>query len=314
MATVAGPAHPGAAPVVAPPAGRVGRGGDGAPTQAAGRRSLTPYLLLAPGLAWLLLFFIVPMFTLAQTSLTEGSLNAGYELTWRFANYVDVVRAYSPQFLRSFGYAALATLIALALGYPLAYFMAFRAGRYKPLVLVLVVMPLLVSFLVRTLAWKIILADNGPLVGTLKDIGLLAPNGRLLATSTAVVAGLVYNFLPFMTLPLFVSLDKIDPRLLEAANDLYARPSTAFWRVTWPLSLPGVIAGTLLVFIPAAGDFVNAEFLGTPSQYMIGNVIESRFLVVLDYPAAAALSFLLLLVILVLVIAYLRRAGTEEVL
>lgn len=301
------------APVEAAAAPQAGPLGD-EPAPTAGRRSLTPYLLLAPGLLWLVVFFVTPMFTLAQTSLTEGSLSAGYELTWRFANYLDVLRAYSAQFLRSFGYAAIATGIALALGYPLAYFMAFRAGRFKALVLVLVVMPLLVSFLVRTLAWKIILADNGPLVSTLKDIGLLSTNGRLLATSTAVVAGLVYNFLPFMTLPLFVSLDKIDPRLLEAAGDLYARPSTAFWRVTWPLSLPGVIAGTLLVFIPAAGDFVNAEFLGTPSQYMIGNVIESRFLVVLDYPAAAALSFLLLLVILVLVIAYLRRAGTEEVL
>lgn len=310
MAAVLGPVEAAAAP----PAGRAGRDLGTEPAPTAGRRSLTPYLLLAPGLLWLVVFFVTPMFTLAQTSLTEGSLSAGYEFTWRFANYVDVVRAYSPQFLRSFGYAALATGIALALGYPLAYFMAFRAGRYRPLVLVLVVMPLLVSFLVRTLAWKIILADNGPLVGTLRDIGLLAPNGRLLATSTAVVAGLVYNFLPFMTLPLFVSLDKIDPRLLEAASDLYARPRTAFWRVTWPLSLPGVIAGTLLVFIPAAGDFVNAEFLGTPSQYMIGNVIESRFLLVLDYPAAAALSFLLLLAILVLVVAYLRRAGAEEVL
>ncbi len=298
-----------AAPTVVPPAAPLGDEGTAAPA-----RSLTPYLLLAPGLLWLLVFFVVPMLTLAQTSLQEGSLQTGYELTWRVANYSDALRAFSAQFLRSLGYAAAATLIALALGYPLAYFMAFRAGRFKPLLLVLVVVPLLVSFLIRTLAWKIILADSGPVVSLLKDVGLLAPNGRVLATGTAVIAGLVYNFLPFMTLPLFVSLDKIDPRLLEAAGDLYARPVTAFRRVTWPLSLPGVIAGTLLVFIPAAGDFVNAEFLGTPSQYMIGNVIESRFLVVLDYPVAAALSFLLMLTILVLVVGYLRYAGTEEVL
>lgn len=284
------------------------------PIEVASRRNLTPYLLLAPGLLWLLVFFLVPMATLAQTSLQEGSLQDGYTLTWRVANYVDALRAFSPQFLRSLFYAGAATVLALAIGYPLAYFVAFRAGRFKPLLLVAVVMPLLVSFLVRTLTWKIILADGGWVVGALKGVGLLPPNGRLLATSWAVVAGLVYNFLPFATLPLFVSLDKVDRRYLEAAADLYARPSTAFWRVTWPLSLPGVIAATLLTFIPAAGDFVNAEFLGTPSQYMIGNVIESRFLVVLDYPTAAALSFLLMLTILLLVIAYLRRVPVEEVL
>jgi spermidine/putrescine transport system permease protein len=281
---------------------------------AAPRRSLTPYLLLAPGLLWLVLFFVVPMVTLAQTSLQEGSLRDGYVLTWRVANYSEALSAFGSQFGRSLMYASVATILTLLLGYPLAYFLAFRAGRWKPLLLVLVIMPLLVSFLVRTLAWKIILADNGWVVNALKDLSLLPDNGRLLATGWAVVAGLTYNFLPFAVLPLFVSLDKIDPRYLEAAADLYARPVTAFRRVTWPLSLPGVIAATLLVFIPTAGDYVNAEFLGTPSQYMLGNVIESRFLVVLDYPTAAALSFTLMLSILVLVIVYLRRFGTEEVL
>jgi spermidine/putrescine transport system permease protein len=277
------------------------------------RRNLTPYLLLAPGLLWLLVFFLIPTLTLAQTSLQEGSLQEGYQFTWRFANYVEAVRSYSPQFIRSLWYASLCTVLCLLIGYPLAYFIALRSGRFKSLMLLLVVMPLLVSFLVRTLAWRIILADQGWVVNALQEIGVLAPNGRLLATGWAVVAGLTYNFLPFATLPLFVSLDKIDPRYLEAAADLYARPSTAFWRVTWPLSLPGVIAATLLTFIPAAGDFVNAEFLGTPQNYMIGNVIESRFLVVLDYPTAAALSFILMLAILALVVLYLRRTGVEEV-
>jgi spermidine/putrescine transport system permease protein len=216
--------------------------------------------------------------------------------------------------VRSFFYAAVATIAALLLGYPLAYFIAFRAGRWRNLLLLLVVVPLLVSFLVRTLAWKIILADQGPVVEAFKTIGLLPANGRLLATAWAVVAGLAYNYLPFMVLPLYSSLEKIDARLIEAAHDLYASPFVAFRKVTFPLSLPGVVAGTLLMFIPAAGDFVHAEFLGTPSQYMIGNVIESRFLVVLDYPAAAALSFVLMATILLLVLLYLNRVDVEDVL
>ena len=284
-------------------------------TATAGRRSrLTPYLLLAPGLLWLLVFFVVPMVILWQTSLQTGSLEEGFVLTWRWANYSDAVSRYTQQFIRSFTYAGSATILALLIGYPLAYFVAFRAGRWRNLVLVLVIMPFLTNFLVRTLTWKIILSDSGWVVQAFQTIGLLPSDGRLLATGWAVVAGLTYNFLPFMTLPLYVSLEKIDGRLVEAASDLYANPLTRFARVVWPLSLPGVVAGTLLTFIPAAGDFVNAKFLGTPQQSMIGNVIDSRFLVVLDYPTAAALSFLLMLTILVLVIVYLRRVPVEDVI
>ena len=286
-----------------------------AATPVAGRlRRWLPYLLLAPGILWLLIFFFVPMLTLFQTSLQEGSLQRGYVLTWRFANYTEALSTFAPQYLRSFLYAGAATAAALLLGYPLAYFIAFRAGRWRNLFLLLVIMPLLVSFLVRTLAWKIILADQGPVIAAFKAIGVLPDNGRLLATSWAVVAGLTYNYLPFMILPLYASLEKINPRLIEAAHDLYASPTVAFRRVTLPLSLPGVVAGTLLMFIPAAGDFVHARFLGTPSQYMIGNVIESRFLVVLDYPTAAALSFVLMATILVLVLLYLNRVAVEDVL
>ncbi len=277
-----------------------------------GVRRWLPYLLLLPGGLWLFVFFVVPMLTLASTSLQEGSLQSGYVLTWRIANYTEAVMAFREQFLRSFGYAGIATLLALVIGYPLAYVIAFRAGRWRNVLLLLVIAPFFTSFLIRTLAWKIILSDTGWVVGALKTVGVLPDNGRLLATSAAVVAGITYNFLPFMILPLYASLERIDPRYVEAAQDLYANAFTAFWRVTWPLSLPGVVAGTLLTFIPAAGDFVNVRFLGTPSQSMIGTVIDSRFLVVLDYPTAAALSFLLMLAILVLVVAYVRRAGTEE--
>jgi spermidine/putrescine transport system permease protein len=284
------------------------------PYDARTTRHWVPYLLLAPGLLWLLVFFFVPLVTLFQTSLQEGSLEQGYVLTWRFANYSDALSTYASQYVRSFIYAGAATIAAFVLGYPLAYFIAFRAGRWRNLFLLLVIMPLLVSFLVRTLAWKIILADQGPVVEAFKAVGLLPGNGRLLATSWAVVAGLMYNYLPFMVLPLYASLEKIDDHLIEAAQDLYASPFVAFRKVTFPLSLPGVVAGTLLMFIPAAGDFVHARFLGTPSQYMIGNVIESRFLVVLDYPVAAALSFVLMATILVLVLLYLNRVDTEDVI
>ena len=278
------------------------------------RRRWLPYALLAPGILWLVVFFAVPMFTLLTTSLQEGTLSTGYRMTWRIANYTDAISLYSQQFIRAFLYAAAATLLALAVSYPLAYFIAFRAGRWRNVLLLAVIAPFFTSFLIRTLAWKIILSDSGWVVSALGSVGLLPEEGRLLATSLAVVTGLTYNFLPFMTLPLYASLEKIDRSLIEAARDLYANPFTAFWKVTWPLSLPGVVAGTLLTFIPAAGDFVNTRFLGTPRQSMIGNVIESRFLVVLDYPKAAALSFLLMLTILALVLAYVRSSGTEELL
>ncbi len=276
-----------------------------------GRRAV-PYLLLLPGGLWLLFFYVIPVAQLGAVSLQEGSFERGYAMTWRWANYTDALSTFSSQFIRSFVYAGTATLIALVIAYPLAYAIAFRGGRYKNLLLVLVLMPFLTPFLLRTLAWKVILADSGWVVGALQTLGLLAENGRLLATGWAVVAGITYNFLAFMTLPIYVSLEKIDHSLIEAAQDLYASPAVAFRRVTLPLSMPGIVAGTLLTFIPAAGDFVNAQLLGNPQQLMIGNVIDSRFLRVLDYPTAAALSFSLMLVILALVIPYVRAAGTED--
>ena len=263
-----------------------------------------------------MVFFVVPTLQLAATSLYDptGSLEVGYSLTWHWQTYLDVLRVYEPHFVRSLAYAGIATALALLLGYPLAYAIAFKAGRWKNLLLVLVIAPFFTSFLIRTLAWQAILADNGFVVDAFKTLGLLGGDDRLLATPIAVVTGLTYNFLPFMTLPLYASLEKIDGRLIEAAGDLYSNPITAFRRVTLPLSMPGLVSGTLLTFIPASGDYINAELLGTPNEYMIGNVIQSKFLVVNDYPQAAALSFLLMAAILALVIVYIRRAGTEELL
>lgn len=284
-------------------------------------RRWTPYLLLLPGLLWLGVFFLAPMVSLFSTSLQTGSPEQGYSLNPpRFANYTDVWGQYGEQFLRSFVYAGIATVAALAISYPLAYTIAFKAGRWRNILLVLVIAPFFTSFLIRTLAWKTILSDNGFVVGLMNTLHItdvlafvgLTDGERVLATPLAVVTGLTYNFLPFMTLPLFASLERIDPRLIEAAHDLFASPFTAFRKVTWPLSLPGVVAGTLLTFIPAAGDYINQSLLGRVGDAMVGNVIDSKFLRVLDYPAAAALSFTLMVSIVVLVALYVRRAGTEE--
>ena len=276
-------------------------------------RWLTPYLLLAPGLAWLALFFVVPLGFLAHQSLeVQNPIDFSYTFKWAWHNYSDAITTYQPQLVRSFEYAALATVIALLISYPLAYWIAFRGGRWKNVLLLFIIGPFFVTYLIRTLAWETILSDNGFVVSTLKQIGILGPGDRLLATSTAVVAGITYNFLPFMALPLYVSLEQIDGRLIEAAQDLYASKAKAFAKVTLPLSLPGIFAGTLLTFIPAAGDFINAQLLGTPDQYMIGNVIQSRFLELTDYPAAASLSFILMAIILALVAVYVRVLGTEK--
>jgi spermidine/putrescine transport system permease protein len=275
-------------------------------------RGLTPYLLLAPGLLYLTLFFAVPLGYLFVESLKSGNFDVGYSFDWAWGNYWDEVSQYRGHFVRSIQYAGIATVLALLFSYPLVYWIAFRGGRWKNLLLLFIVAPFFVTYLIRTLAWQSILADQGPVVGFFRDIGLLGGEGRLLATSTAVVAGLTYNFLPFMALPLYVSLEQMDHRLLEAAQDLYASRWKAFLRVTLPLSLPGVVAGTLLTFIPAAGDFINAQLLGSTHQHMVGNVIQSKFLELTDYPAAASMSFILMAAILLFVGLYARAVGTEK--
>ncbi len=323
------------------------------------RRGLVPYLLLLPGIGWLLVFYLYPALQLFLVSLWTGNITDGYQQTWNWGIYGESVAEYWPWILRSAEYGGLATILAFLLGYPLAYTIAFKGGRYKNLLLFMVIAPFFTSFLLRTISWKIILADSGIALGPLKDVGLLDEDFRLLATPVAVIAGITYNFLPFMTLPLYVALEKVDVRLLEAAKDLYAGPwrpggtivgavvgaaivaiftiilggdalvpaiigaivgaiigtfliSEAFVRVTFPLSLPGVFAGSLLTFIPAVGDFINAELLGDPRSQMIGNVIQGRFLRIADYPTASALSFILMAAIIAGVLVYARIIGTEE--
>jgi len=274
------------------------------------------YWLIGPAALWLGLFFLLPMLSLLTTSLSDpsGSPIYGYDLTGRVQNYVEALGDYSPYLVRSLIYAGIATFFCLVLGYVLAYAIAFKAGRWKTVMLVLVIAPFFTSFLVRTLAWKLILADNGWVVNTLQWLHVMSPDGRLLATPIAVVAGLTYNFLPFMILPLYASLEKIDPALIEASKDLYATPWKGFWSVTWKLSLPGVVGGTLLTFIPASGDYINAAFLGNPNTQMVGNKIQALFTTAGDYPHAAALSVILMVLIVAMVLFYVRRAGTEELL
>ena len=280
------------------------------------RRRGWGWLLLIPGMLYLGVFFIFPTIQLFFTSLYDptGSFEQGYEMTWHFGNYVDAIQDNWNLFGRSFLYAGTATVLCLLLGYPLAYAIAFKSGRWKHVMLVLVIAPFFTSFLLRTLSWRTILADEGPVTSFLQFIAVLPDDGRLLATPVAVIAGLTYNFMPFMTLPIYASLDKVDYRLVEASNDLYASPFTGFRKVTFPLSMPGVVAGTLLTFIPACGDYINAELLGTPQQYMVGNRIQSAFLTEHNYPLAASLSLILMVVVVAMVVVYVRRAGTEDLL
>ena len=277
------------------------------------RPGLLPLLLLAPAIAWLVAFYVYPAIQMLQASLWSGTLESGFAFSWaNAATYPAALDRYSDQFLRSILYAAVSTLVCLALAFPLAYTIAYRAGRFRTLLLFIVIAPFFTSFLLRVLAWKTVLGDDGFLLGPLKSIGVLPEEFRILATPVAVIFGISYNFFPFMVLPIYVSLEKIDRRLVEAAKDLYAGPARAFQRITLPLALPGVFAGSLLVFIPAMGDFVNAELLGSVQTRLIGNVIQSRFLVNNDYPTAAALSFMLMAGILAAVFIYARVLGTDE--
>ncbi len=281
------------------------------------RGKATPYLLMLPGMLWLAVFFVVPLIFLFMTSLqtpVPGGEVGQFQQTFSFSNYVETLTddTYYVPLIRSFVYSAIATILALLIGYPLAYAIAFKGGKYRNVMLILVIAPFFVSFILRTIAWRQILADEGPVVAVLRTLGLVGDTAGIYPSAFAVIMGLTYNFLPFMTLPIYASLERVDPRLVEAAGDLYAKPMTGFFKVTFPLSMPGVVAGTLLTFIPAAGDYVNAALLGRPSNTMIGNRIEYTFLSVNDYPTAAVLSFILMATILVMVLVYIRRVGTED--
>ncbi|MEV4639812.1 ABC transporter permease [Actinoplanes sp. NPDC049548] len=278
------------------------------------RRRIAPYLLVLPGGLWLLLFFVVPMVTMLSLSLQEGDVVNGYVLTGHWQTYVDAIANYEPQLVRSLAYGAITTVVLIVLAFPVAYWIAFYGGRRKPTYLFLLLLPFFVSFVLRTISWRLILTDDGLLLGPLKDAGLLPAQFHILGTPVAVIGGLVYNFLPFMVLPVYVALERIDPRVVEAARDLYADPATAFRKVIFPLALPGVFAGVLMTFVPASSDYVNSAVLGSSSTTMIGQVIQAQYLTSSNYPTASALSFTLMAVLLIGVFAYARALGTEDVM
>jgi spermidine/putrescine transport system permease protein len=277
------------------------------------KRRAGAYGLLLPGTAWLVVFFLIPLYFLGRLSLNVN-LGTYYPFDWHWQNYSDALNLYDTQFIRSFEYSIAATLICLVLAYPLAYAIAFKAGRWRHAMLLAVVAPFFTTYLIRTISWVTILSDESPVVDVLKFLHIVGSDGHVLFTAPAVISGLVYNYLPFMVLPIYASLERLDTRLLEAAKDLYANTATTFLKVTLPLSAPGVVAGTLLTFIPATGDYVNAEFLGAPNNQMIGNVIQSLYLKQREYPAAAALSFVLMAIILIIVLIYIRFAGSEALM
>ncbi len=279
----------------------------------AARRRTTPYWLALPAGVWLLIFLVIPMIILAYTSLQSGGAFSGrFYFDWNFSNYTSGVTQYQHQLIRSVMFSVIVTIVCLLLAYPMTYWIAFYGGRWKSSILLLILLPFFVSFVIRTIQWKFVLGDNGLIFGPLKHAGLLPQDFRVLARPIAVIAGITYNFLPFTALPLYVALERIDKGLVEAAKDLYASRFQAFRHVVWPLSLPGVFAAFLLTFVPATGDYVNAAVLGGPGTTMIGNIIQEKFLVELNYPEAAALSVILMIAMLILASVYARILGTED--
>jgi spermidine/putrescine transport system permease protein len=277
-------------------------------------RRLAPYLLVLPGGLWLLLFFVVPMVAMLSLSLDEGDVVSGYAFTFHWQTYVDAIGNYQEQILRSLAYGLITTLLQIALAFPIAYYVAFRVTRNKSTYLFVILLPFFVSFVLRTISWRFILTDEGMVLGPLKSLGLLPANFHILGTAPAVIAGLTYNFLPFMVLPIYVALERIDPRVIEAARDLYARPTQVFRKVVFPLALPGVFAGVLMTFVPASSDYVNSAVLGSSDTTMIGQVIQAQYLNSSNYPTASALSFILMAILLVGIFLYARVLGTEDVL
>jgi spermidine/putrescine transport system permease protein len=275
------------------------------------RSRLVPYGLLAPGAIWLVLFFLVPMYFMGELALRSGTFTEGFNFSWEFSNFPDALDGRGELIGRTFLYSTAATILALLIAYPLAYAIAIKANpRWRLLLLFAVIAPFFTTYLIRTIAWKTILADSSPVVDVLQFLTVLPDDGRLLATSAAVIAGLTYTFVPFMILPIYASLERLDLSLIEAAKDLYASARQAFVRVTLPLTAPGIVAGVLLTFIPAFGDYINAQLLGSPNQFMIGNKIQSLYLSDRNYPEAAALSFLMMAAVLAVVLVYIRTAGT----
>jgi spermidine/putrescine transport system permease protein len=278
------------------------------------RAKLAPYYLILPGWLWLVIFFVVPTLVMLSVSTMTGDLVSGFKQTFHFSTYSHAWSLHQTQFIRSIIYGLISTILCLVIAYPVAYWIAFRGGAHKASLLFLLLLPFFVSFVIRTQSWNQILSDNGMVLSPLKSLHIVGSDFHILATPVAVIGGLTYNFMPFMVLPIYVALERVDPALLEASADLYASKVEAFLRVIFPLSIPGVFAGVLLTFVPVASDYVNASILGGTNTTMIGNVIQTEYFTNLDYPTAAALSFILMAALLIGVFIYARVLGTEDAL
>jgi spermidine/putrescine transport system permease protein len=278
------------------------------------RAKLAPYYLALPGWLWLVIFFVVPTLIMLSVSTMTGDLVSGFKQTFHWSTYSDGWSQFHTQFIRSIIFGVISTVLCLLIAYPVAYWIAFRGGAHKASLLFLLLLPFFVSFVIRTQSWNQILSDNGMVLSPLKDLHLVGSDFHILATPVAVIGGLTYNFMPFMVLPIYVALERVDPALLEASADLYASKVSAFLRVVFPLSIPGVFAGVLLTFVPVASDYVNASILGGTNTTMIGNVIQTEYFTNLDYPTAASLSFILMAALLIGVFLYARVLGTEDAL
>lgn len=295
------------------PADHPGVGPDRHRSSLWGKR-LAPYLLSLPSVAWLAALFIVPLLIMLSLSLkTCDPASGACTMTWSWGQLPHQVNLYHQQFITSLVYAGAATVIDLAISFPIAYWIAFYGGRKKNFFLMMLLVPFFVSFVIRTLIWQFILANNGFVIDFLRHHHIVSPSFHVLGTGYAVIAGLAYNYLPFTALPLYVAIERIDRRVLDAAHDLYANRTTAFMKVVFPLAIPGIFAAFLLTFIPAFGDYVNQELLGGTSSTMIGTVIQNSFLVSGDYAGGSSLSVVLLLVALVGIWLYARVLGSRSI-
>lgn len=282
------------------------------------RRHSAPYVLGSVGAVWLIVLFLIPLVSELLVSLMSGNPDAGYQLTWNWSVYKDLFVGSNVPYLlflgRSLMYGGAATVLTIVIGYPIAYFIAFRVKpRWKSALLALVMVSFLVSFVIRISMWAFLLGGQGPIVSFLRNLHLVGPDFHILGTSAAVIGGMAYNDLAFMVLPIYVALEKLDPRLFEAAGDLYANKRQVFLRTTLPLSRAGIFSGILLVFIDTVGDPVNSQLLGGQSTYTLGQAIQNVYLTQQEYNVAAALSTVLMVALGIILFAYARIVGTDNI-
>lgn len=279
--------------------------------------SLNIGVLVTPSMLWLFIFFLIPLGIMLIYSFCEhtysSDMRAGVSWSFTFENYLNAFdKSYLQAIIRSFWIATVNTIICLIVGYPIAYYISHRKPRFKNALLILVIIPFWTNFIVRTYAWMVILRENGLINAILSKMGLINDPLQMLFTNGAVITGLVYGYLPFMILPLYASIEKVNPSLLEASYDLGANRFQTFFKVMLPLTMPGIIAGSILVFVPTLGAFVTPDLLGGAKVMMIGNIIQNQYTKVRNWPFGSALSFILLNAVLAMLFLYVKFGTSQE--